>query len=220
MEPMSETKSAGWLSYQLQRAGEGSTIVGAYGGHPRGIRSHNWPRCRVCGAPMCHMAQIDAGPWIDLQGFARLSVFICHATGGRCEDWDPWKGANKILLHRVRDDNMYDGPPTVRVYRRVMLSIQPRVDEAALLRQVREQGGSARTAVQTMLNYDKLGGVGSWLHGEDTPQSPSGQGPMRLVLQMTTNIVTFDITRGGMAYVFIDPWDPTEDAARMLWQGG
>lgn len=220
MTSMSETKSSGWLSYQLQKATEGSTLVGAYGGHPRGIRSHNWPRCRVCGAPMCHMAQIDAGPWIDLQGFARMSVFICHATGGRCEDWDPWKGANRILLHRVRDDNMYDGPPTVRVYRRVMLSIKPRLDEAAMLRAIKEQGGSARAAVQAHLKYDKLGGVCAWLHGDDTPQSPSGQGSMRMVLQMTTDIVMFDITRGGMAYVFIDPWDPTEDAGRMLWQGG
>ena len=38
---------------------------------------------------MCRMAQIDAGPWLDLGKFVRVSVFICYATGGRCEDWDP-----------------------------------------------------------------------------------------------------------------------------------
>jgi len=43
---------------------------------------------------------------------------------------------------------------------------------------------------------------------------------MRLALQLTTDLVTFDITAGGMAYVFVDPHDDSEDAARMLWQGG
>ncbi|MEZ4234603.1 MAG: hypothetical protein R3F59_00240 [Myxococcota bacterium] len=217
---MGEAAISQGVSYRLHKAAsDGETIVGAYGGHPRGIRSHQWPRCRVCGHPMCHMAQIDAGPWLDLQGFARMSVFICHAQGGRCEDWDPWKGANKVLLHRVQDDNLYDGPPTVRVYRRVKLGISPRVDEGALIREARERGQSSRTVLANV-KYDKLGGWPAWLHPEDPPASPAGRGPMRHVLQMTTEVVTFDITRGGMAWVFVDPWDDTEDAARMLWQGG
>ncbi len=220
MPPMSDVKPSAWSSYRLKKASqEADSIVGAYGGHPRGIRSHQWPRCKVCGSPMCHMAQIDAGPWIDLHGFARMSVFICHATGGRCEDWDPWKGANKVLLQRVRDDNLYDGPPTVRVYRRVKLTVDPPLDEATVLRESRDRGASTKTAMAS-LKHDKLGGTPVWLHNDDTPQSPSGQGPMRMLLQMTTDVVTFDITRGGMAWVFIDPWDPGEDSGRLLWQGG
>src|SRR5262249_25570192 len=140
---------------------DGDPTVGAYGGHPRGIRSHQWPRCRVCGAPMCHMAQIDGGPWLDLQGFARMSVFICHATGGRCEDWDPWKGANRVVLQRVRDDNLYDGPPTVRVYRRVRLTFAPRLDEGQTMRDARDRGQSTKVAYAS-LKYDKLGGVPVW----------------------------------------------------------
>ena len=70
------------------------------------------------------------------------------------------------------------------------------------------------------LRHDKLGGGAVWLHGDDTPKSPNGDKPMRLALQMTTNLVTFDITSGGMAYVFIDPYDASEFAGRMLWQGG
>jgi hypothetical protein len=217
---MGDPKTTHWVSHRVLRSTSPSDVsVGAYGGHPRGIRSHQWPRCRVCGAPMCHMAQIEAGPWLDLQGFARMSVFICHATGGRCEDWDPWKGANRVVLQRVRDDHLYDGPPTVRIYRRVALTCGPRVDEAATLREARDRGQSTKAAL-TALKYDKLGGTPIWLHQDDTPQSPTGQGPMRLALQLTTDIVTFDITRGGMAYVFLDPWDPTEESARMLWQGG
>ncbi len=207
------------MSYRLRRADPDAEItVGAYGGHPRGIRSHQWPRCRVCGAPMCHMAQLDAGPWLDLQGHARVSVFICHATGGRCEDWDPWKGSNKVLLHRVRDDNLYDGPPTVRVYRRVRLAVDAPVDESELMGLASTQGESPKAAVD-QLRHDKLGGGAVWLHSDDTPKSSAGEGPMRMVLQMTTDVVTFDITRGGMAYVFVDPHDPTEDAGRLLWQG-
>ena len=164
------------------------------------------------------MAQVDAGPWLDLQGFARMSLFICHATGGRCEDWDPWKGANRVVLQRVRDDNMYDGPPTVRVYRRVRLTIDPPVDEAALMREVREEGMPMKRVLDA-LRHDKLGGGAVWLMGDDTPQSPSGKGPMRLALQMTTELVAFDITRGGMAYVFLDPHDTSDEAGHLLWQG-
>ena len=212
--------AATWQSYRLRKADpEADTVVGAYGGHPRGIRSHQWPRCEVCGAAMCHMAQLDAGPWLELEGFARMSVFICHATGGRCEDWDPWKGANKVLLQRVRDDNLYDGPPTVRVYRRVRLAVEPPVDETALLREVREQNLPMRRVLDS-LRHDKLGGGPIWLTGDDTPQSPTGKGPMNLAVQMTTELVAFDITRGGMAYVFFDPHEASDEAARLLWQGG
>ena len=76
-----------------------------------------------------------------------------------------------------------------------------------------------RAALES-LRHDKLGGGAVWLQGEDTPQSVVGDGPMRLLMQMTTELVTFDITSGGMAYVFIDPHDTTEEGVRMLWQGG
>lgn len=209
-----------WHSFRLRKStSPEDTIVGWYGGHPRGVRAHLWPRCRVCNSPMCHMGQFDAGPMLDLQGWARMSLFICHATGGRCEDWDPWKGANRVLLQRTRDNNLYDGPPTVRVYRRVQLTADPAIDERAVMREVKEQGSSLRDALES-LRHDKLGGGAVWLHGDDTPQSPSSGTPMRMVLQFTTEVVTFDITTGGMGYVFIDPKDQSEDAARMLWQGG
>lgn len=208
-----------WHSYQLKKPlNPEATVVGWYGGHPRGIRAHQWPRCRVCNAPMCHMAQIDAGDWIDLQDWARMSLFICHATGGRCEDWDPWKGANRVLLQRVRDDSLYDGPPTVRVYRRFPLTTAPALDERQVMLGVKEDGIPLPEALGE-LRHDKLGGGAVWLHGDDTPQSIKGSGPMRLMMQLTTDLVTFDITVGGMAYVFIDSNDDSEDAAFLLWQG-
>ena len=208
-----------WHSLGLKKAGPDDSVIGWYGGHPRGIRTEDWPRCAVCGNPMCHMAQINAGPWTDLGGHARMSVFICHATGGRCEDWDPWKGANRVVLHPHLDDNLYDGPPTVRVYRRKLLTTEPPLDELALMRRVREQGLPMAEALQ-QLRHDKLGGGAVWLHGDDTPQSPTGLGPMRLALQLTTDLVSFDITPGGMAYVFVDPHNPADPLGRMLWQGG
>ncbi len=207
-----------WHSFPLKKAVSGDAVIGSFGGHPRGIRAHEWPRCGVCGSPMCHMAQLDAGPWLDLNGNARLTLFICHATGGQCEDWDPWKGANKALIQKKRDDSMFDGPPTVRVYRRVALAVESPVDEYALMQKAKEQG-TTREAIET-LRRDKLGGGAVWLHQDDTPKSPSGGSPMRLLLQITTNIVAFDITPGGMGWVFQDPTDPSEGSARMLWQGG
>jgi len=217
---MSQRPSATSPSLRIRRAApDATTLIGAYGGHPRGIRSQNWPRCAVCGAAMCHMAQIDSGPWLDLGGWARMSVFICHATGGRCEDWDPWKGANRVLLHRTRDESLYDGPPTVRVYRRVKLAAEDPIDDAAVLAASQRSGSSSDPAL-TRLRDDKLNGVPMWLTGDDTPRSKIDKGKMRHALQMTTTIVAFDITRGGMAWVFFDPHDSTEHAARLLWQGG
>lgn len=210
-----------WRSTRLIRhpGGEDVPMIGAYGGHPRGIRATVWPRCAVCGAPMCHMMQLDAGPHLDLGGHARMSVFICHATGGRCEDWDANKGANRVLLHPELDDAMYDGPPTVRVYRRLPLAAGDQTDELALMREVKS-GSLTMPEALRQLRHDKLGGGAVWLQGEDTPRSVSGDGPMRLVLQFTTDLVSFDITPGGMGYVFLDPADTTPNGAKFLWQSG
>lgn len=216
---MPENTHKAWLSYRLRPARDGETVVGWYGGHPRGIPNEIWPRCRVCGNPMCHMAQIDAGPWADLGGFARMTLFICHATGGRCEDWDPFKGANRVLLQRVRDDNMYDGPPTVRVYRRTQLTTEAPLDEHALMKKVKQEGLPMKEALEH-LKHDKLGGGAVWLQGDATPLSAGSQDRMRLVLQLTTDIVSFDITPGGMAYAFFDEHDPSDHAGHLLWQSG
>ena len=148
-----------------------------------------------------------------------MSLFICHATGGRCEDWDPSRGANQVVLHRERDENLYDGPPTVRVYRRVKLAVGSAFDEKALMGRVKREEVDMTEALRT-LQHDKLGGGAVWLHGDATPQSPSTGKSMRMLLQITTDIVKFDITPGGMAYVFLDSADPSEGAGRLLWQGG
>lgn len=185
----------------IRPAARGDTRIGAYGGHPRGIPASTWPRCRVCGNPMCHMAQFDAGSWLDLGGFARLSAFICHATGGRCEDWDPWVGSNSVMLHRSLDNNLYDGPPTVRVYRRVPITLGPSP----------EPTDGPRAPV------DQLNGRPTWLQGNATPAGTMGR-PMRMVAQLSTEIVKFDITPTGVAYLFFDD-DSAKGNARLLWQG-
>jgi len=216
---MADDKKTAWLSYRLRPAKEGEPVVGWYGGHPRGIPADLWPRCKVCGNPMCHMGQVDAGPWSDLGGWGRATLFICHATGGRCEDWDPFKGANRVVLQHVPDDNLYDGPPTVRVYRRMVLTVDAPSDELELMRRVKDEGVPMRGALEE-IRIDKLGGGAVWLQGDSTPTSSDGSSSMRLVWQLTTDLVAFDITPGGMAYVFVDPRDETADAGCMLWQSG
>ncbi|TVQ89396.1 MAG: hypothetical protein EA397_15160 [Deltaproteobacteria bacterium] len=205
-----------WLSYPLVAATRRQPSVGSLGGHPRGVTAQDWPKCEVCSNPMCHMAQFDAGPALDLGPFVRMSLFICHATGGRCEDWDPWKGANKVLLHSAIDDNLYDGPPTVRVYKRQPVRVIHPTDEQALMRQVQEKRVTMVDALNE-IRHDKLGGGAVWLHGDATPRNSSGR-PMRLVAQLTTNLVRYDITPNGMAYVFFDDESRSGDA-RLLWQG-
>ena len=209
---LSGLNASGVRAFPLLSAGSVGVIVGAFGGHPRGIRTQEWPRCAVCGAAMCHMGQIDSGPWIDLGGYKRLTLFICHATGGRCEDWESRSGANRAVLQKERDENLSDGPNTVRVYRRVPLTLGEPVDEVESVSGA-QMAGSAST-VGEVLRVDKLGGRPFWLGADATLHSEHG--PMRLALQMTTSIVAFDITAGGMAYVFVDPHDP--GVARMLWQ--
>lgn len=218
-EENSRSRQASSLSFPLRKLErEGiEPLVGHYGGHPRGIRSTQWPRCRVCGAPMCFLAQLDAGPHLPLGPYARMSLFICHATGGRCEDWEPFKGANRVVLQRVRDDSLYDGPHTVRVYRRLKLTIGPEEDERELLRAALARGLSRREALG-VLRRDKVGGGPVWWHRDDTPMSRAGTGPMVLLAQLTTQLVTFDITRSGVAYVFQDPHDAGEESAVLLWQ--
>lgn len=207
-----------WHSYRLRIAKPGvdTPIVGALGGHPRGVGATDWPLCRVCRNPMCFMGQLDAGPWLSLAGNARVSAFICHATGGRCEDWDANKGANALLLHPTRDDNLYDGPPTVRVYPKKWLTVEPAFDEEAFLEACKRQRKSAREMVDA-LRYDKIGGCAAWLTGDESPMASTG-GSMRLIAQLTTEIVAFDITDRGVAYLFIDPQDRDARRGRLLWQ--
>lgn len=207
-------------SMRLRRAPAGAQdIVGAYGGHPRGVRAAEWPRCEVCGAPMCHMGQFDASQHLELNGYRRMSLFICHATGGRCEDWKPWKGANKVLLHEHHDDHLYDGPPTVRVYRRVELVGDPPYDESEVWRAA-GGFGLMQPDVTRAITYDKIGGGPVWIQGQDVPVHPDTGNKMQLLLQLTTEIVLFDITMGGMAYVFVDPTVKGDNAMCLSWQGG
>jgi len=148
-----------------------------------------------------------------------MSLFICHATGGACEDWDPLKGANRVLLHEDADDSLYDGPPTVRIYRRVLLGMGTRVDEKSKVRSVAASGGD-EAAIGSALRYDKVGGYPAW-HGRDqTPRVASGAEPMRLVLQLTPSLVGLDITSTGVLWVFIDAAEGAPGGARMLWQTG
>jgi len=163
------------------------------------------------------MAQMDAGPWLDLGMYKRFTVFICHATGGRCEDWDPFKGANKVMLHRELDGNLYDGPPTGRVYRRTRLTVDPPRDEHEMVRQVEEDALPLENVLRE-LRYDKLGGGAVWIHNDATPAARSGQ-PMRMTMQVTTDLVRFDITPRGMAYVFVERNEDRVRAAYLLWQG-
>ena len=71
---MTNSTHKAWLSWRLRQARDGDPVAGWFGGHPRGIPNEVWPRCRVCGNPMCHMAQIDAGPELVLRSALRSFV--------------------------------------------------------------------------------------------------------------------------------------------------
>ena len=91
------------------------------------------------------------------------------------------------------------------------------MDERAMLDAGRAAGASREGTLEA-LRHDKLGGFGAWKGEDPTPDSLVGEGKMRLLAQLTTQIVTFDITRRGVLFVFIDPQDRSPEAAKMLWQ--
>lgn len=206
------------VSHAIREAKAGEPVIGWFGGHPRGVGEEDWPSCRVCGAAMCHMGQINAGPHLDLAGYDRVSLFICHATGGRCKDWDPNLGANMALLQRNCSDQLFDGPPTVRVYHRVKLTIEKGVDEAAIIESA-GPGSVGERVIKTHLDHEKIGGLPIWHKKELTPMSTDGSEPMRMLMQFSTGIVQFDITESGVGYLFIDD-SPGAVAVKLLWVSG
>ena len=168
---------------------------------------------------MCHVGQFNAGAGLQLGSYRRISLFMCHATGGACEDWDPTKGSNQVLLHTEIDDRLYDGPPTARIYRRVILGAAERVDEKSTVRSVAAAGGD-EAAIGAALRYDKFGGYPAWRGRDQTPYVAENGEPMRLLLQLTPGLVGLDITENGVLWVFIDSAEGSPAGARMLWQTG
>ena len=150
---------------------------------------------------------------MDIFPFQRLSVFICHATGGVCGDWDPFKGSNRVILHREQNNNLFDGPPTVRVYRRTRLAIDKVVENEA-----QNIATLHNSEVAPVPAIDKLGGVPDWIHPTTPPLTGPGN-PMDLAVQITTEIVKFDITDKGRAFVFLDLESTGAPRGYMLWQG-
>lgn len=203
----------------VRHEGDASSSLGWLGGHPRGITRDAWPECAVCSHPMCHLGQFNAVDGLDLGPYRRMSLFICHATGGSCEDWEPRKGSNRVLLHETLDDNLYDGPPTVRIYRRALLGAAGAADEKSIVRSVAASGGG-EAAISAALRYDKLGGYPAWYGRDQTPHVHRDAEPMRMVLQLTPGLVGLDITPTGVLWVFIDASEGAPGGARMLWQTG
>ncbi len=208
-----------WQSHRLKEATEGDDIVGAYGGHPRGIEESRWPRCGVCGQPMCHLAQLEAGAWLQLGHFARMSVFSCQATGQRCTQSIETSLVHAVLLHSESSDELLDGPATARVFPRVLLAVAEAIDERELWHDAQQRGHSANDMLRK-LRADKLGGGAVWLQRDQAPVSPTGLGNMRLVLQMTTHLSAFGWPGKGLGYVFVDPHQPEAERGVFLWQAG
>jgi hypothetical protein len=208
-----------WQSHLLKEAAEDETSVGAYGGHPRGIEEERWPRCGVCGVPMTHLAQMDTGPWLSLDGVVRLTVFCCQATGGRCAQTSQSDASHVVLLDRKKTDEMLDGPSAGCVFPRVSLAVAESIDERELWENVQQHGHSANDMLRK-LRVDKFGGGAVWPRSDQTPVSPTGNGKMRLVLQMTTRLSAFGWPGKGLGYVFIDPHQPDDERGVFLWQAG
>jgi hypothetical protein len=199
-------------SYPLQAVTSNDPVAGWLGGHPRGILGVEWPHCAICGAAMCHLGQFNHSEHFSLGIYRRASLFICHATGGNCEDWRHDNGANALILSRFVDHELDDGPETVKVYHRIELTTSAPVDESVL----RVEGGLKgvrATALRAHIDGSKLGGFPIWRTPRAAPEGKNG--PMRFLGQLGTEILPFDITAGGMLFLFMDD---DEGLGAVLWQ--
>jgi uncharacterized protein YwqG len=181
-----------------------------FGGLPWGLPPERWPSCSACGKPLSLLAQLahDAAR-LDLGQAGRvLFVFQCNHDPGMCESWSATSGANACLV--LEESELAHGltplPSTAIV-----------VEEEA--RVVGWRAGDDAEKEPEMIT--KLGGIPSWIQGED--EGPAM--PWRWVAQFDSQHQLEDGSRceaanygdAGIAYVYVNTAE-SKPVALMFWQ--
>ncbi|GAA1075901.1 MULTISPECIES: hypothetical protein [Kitasatospora] len=195
------------------------------GGVPLAPAGTAWPHCATCGGPMQFLAQVlldDLGRHTGTgaaDGRALLALFMCQNDPGGCQEWDARAGGNLALLLPVGgsgplplpplpdDHDEDDGDPRqLGAVRAVAYRPDPGGDYEA-----------ARLGRPDEALLGQLGGGPAWLQYDQTPDCPSCDRAMAMVVQLEEgpDHLTAMNFGSGSAYAFA--CEPCGSAA-FLWQ--
>jgi len=188
-----------------------------FGGHPVAPEGFVWPTCATCAAPMQFLGQLR------LDERRLLSLFMCQADPGQCEEWDADEGGNAAFVFEIADGlapvTPPDGETTLRghwggrVERRA-------VDEAALGEfETAYDVARSAWAAEHGRRRDVLGALGgepAWIQGDETPACDDCDEEMTFAAQLEEgpDYATAMSFGGGCAYAFVCGCG----AAKMCWQ--
>ena len=145
-----------------------------------------------------------------------LVVFMCGNDPGMCDEWDADAGGNAVIAVATDGLRLADVPAqgeAVRPrYGAEIEAIAAKDYDAARSRWAEAHDGRQREVL------GQLGGVPSWLQGDETPACTACSKPMTLAAQLETgpDYATEMNFGGGCGYVF--DCGCAEGKPKFLWQ--
>jgi hypothetical protein len=223
------------LYCQIERASEPiQSAVTKIGGMPVFLEAANWPVCKHCRRDMGFLAQINLrSPILFATRYEMAYIFMCRGKfddRGRleCETWDPYAGANAVLLQSGLVASMRAVcPPSFPDF--VVTSSrcrEPLVDTS--------DPDTEESLLEAVSESTKIGGVPAWLQRSEDPSCPACGGSMRFVAQLNAELEgplsadpdEWNGTRypflpfgaAGIGYLFICDRECGRSGAAFLWQ--
>jgi hypothetical protein len=198
------------------------------GGVPLAPPGTEWPRCASCDGPMQFLAQIvlgDLGEDSASASFQRgglLALFACQNDPGMCDDWSPVAGGNRALLFPLGglrplslpevDAEVGEDVLVLGAVHGVACEAVGASDYDSAREDWAKQSGLAASKV-----IGQLGGVPSWIQGDETPSCSSCENPMSLVAQLEEGPEHSTAMNFGSGSVYAFACQPCARAA-FLWQ--
>ncbi|BBD60138.1 hypothetical protein NIES2109_29330 [Nostoc sp. HK-01] len=180
-------------------------------GKPFAPLNTEWVSCRVCGAWMQFLGQIDLEATI-IKGICDrkqlLLLFMCSNNPGMCDEWDADLGGNAAIL----------------VSKTNLTSLEPPCDQEEFLSEeilltLDECDDSADTYCDILNQFQyqicgKIGGEPLWIQDDETPICSCGA-RMKFVVQLEPS-TAFDFGDSGSGYGFV--CSVCQQGAKFLWQ--
>lgn len=191
------------------------------GGWPIGFASA-WPRCRVCSHAMQFALQLNLrDPIAVSKKFAWAYLFVCPhyendqaaPRGEPCPTWEPYGGANALILQPSAPGTMGDPPGDVTPFPERAVDFVPyeRDDEdeeesgggaglinpkfMELLEEAEANTPADAEDVEVELPAHwmapktiQMGGDPRWLQRPERPKCPKCRGPMKLLAQLDAEV--------------------------------
>jgi hypothetical protein len=200
------------------------------------------PACRSCGQPMRFMLQVFFEPGF-YEPYKAAVVFICGEPYGpdfklRCETYDPFAGANAVVLLKEIVSAEPSGPPPAAEVDRRHDPISPpyRVswEEWPDFTYRPDQNDYSDTeehrivwaeiaAFLERFGWNKRGGYAMFEQTDDTPTCPACGGPVIFAAQFSADLpigMLEEFGDVGTGYVFLCKAKCGDRGGAFLWQCG